>query len=68
MMNLDKAVLRLGGVAALLGAALAYWVHPAWLVLVAFMGANLVQASFTGFCPAAYVLKKMGVKSGSVFS
>ena len=39
-----------------------------WLLLTAFVGANLIQASFTGFCPAAIVFKRLGDRSGSAFS
>ena len=66
-MNIDKAVLLFAGLVTLLSAVLAYAVSPSWLLLTAFVGLNLVQASFTGFCPLALVLKKLGVKSGPVF-
>jgi hypothetical protein len=46
---------------------LAYFVHPYWLLLGAFVGLNLVQAAFTGFCPLAYVMKKAGFEPRSVF-
>lgn len=48
----------------LIGIALSRWVHPNWIWLSAFVGANLIQSAFTGFCPAEIVLRKMGVKSG----
>lgn len=51
----------------LASALLAGFVSPKWLWLTAFAGANLIQASFTGFCPAAVVLRKLGVVSGSAF-
>lgn len=66
-MNLDRAVLAFAGCVVLLGVILSLTVHPWWLALTAFAGANMVQAAFTGFCPAAIVFKAVGVKSGCVF-
>ena len=66
-MTLDSAVFRFAGVVVLASLALAHWVHPAWLWLTAFAGLNLLQASFTGFCPAAVVFKKLGVRPGASF-
>ncbi len=67
-MTLDSAVFRFAGVVVLASLALAHWAHPAWLWLTAFAGLNMFQASFTGFCPAALVFKKLGVKPGSSFN
>jgi len=64
-MNLDRAVMAFAGVMTLLSVALVYFVSPWWLLLTAFVGINLFQASFTGFCPAAIVFKKLGVRGGS---
>lgn len=66
-MTLDRAVMRFAGLVVLLSAALAWFVHPYWLALTAFAGLNLLQASFTGFCPAATVFKRLGVRPGTVF-
>jgi hypothetical protein len=66
-MTLDAAVLRFAGFMVLLSLALAYWVHPYWIALAAFAGLNMIQASFTGFCPAAMAFKAMGVKPGNAF-
>ena len=66
-MTLDTAAFRFAGAVVLGSLALAYWAHPAWLWLTAFAGLNLLQASFTGFCPAAMVFKKLGVRPGSSF-
>ena len=66
-MCLDRAVMRFAGLVVLLSAVLAWFVHPYWLGLTAFAGLNLLQASFTGFCPAAMVFRKLGVKPGNVF-
>lgn len=67
-MTLDSAVLRFAGTIVLVSLALAHWVHPAWLWLTAFAGLNMFQASFTGFCPAAMVFKKLGVRPGNSFN
>lgn len=66
-MTLNSAVFRFAGVVVLASVALAHWVHPAWLWLTAFAGLNMFQASFTGWCPAATVFKKLGVRSGASF-
>lgn len=66
-MSIDRIVLAFAGTMTLLGLALGYFVNPYWLFLTAFVGVNLFQASFTGFCPTAYVLKKAGVRSGPAF-
>ena len=66
-MTLDRAVLAFAGIVVLTGLALAQFVHPAWLWLTAFAGANMLQAAFTGFCPAAMVFKRLGVKPGTAF-
>ncbi len=63
-MNLDRAVMAFAGVMVLVSALLAHFVSPWWLLLTAFVGLNLLQASFTGFCPAAIVFKKLGVRGG----
>ena len=66
-MNLDKAVLRFAGLVILGSLALAHFFSPAWLFLTAFAGINMLQASFTGFCPAAMTFKKLGIKKGTAF-
>ena len=66
-MNLDRAVMAFAGVMILASVALSYFVSPWWLLLTAFVGLNLLQASVTGFCPAAMLLSKLGVKSGCAF-
>jgi hypothetical protein len=68
VMNIDKAVLTFAGFVVLLGLALGWLVSPYWYLLTAFAGLNMIQASFTGFCPAAIVFKKIGVRGGSAFS
>ena len=67
-MNVDKAVLMFAGFVVLLGLALGYTVSPYWYLLTAFAGLNMFQASFTGFCPAAIIFKKLGLRDGCAFS
>ena len=66
-MNTDRIVLALTGLMILVSLALARYVHPYWFGLTAFMGANLMQASITGFCPIAFLLKSLGVRPGMAF-
>jgi len=56
------------GLVVLVSLALAQIQSPLWLLLTAFVGLNLIQASFTGFCPAAIVFKRLGVKPGEAFT
>ena len=67
-MNVDKAVLAFAGFVVLLGLALGTYVNASWYLLTAFAGLNMIQASFTGFCPAAIVFKKLGLRGGCAFS
>jgi hypothetical protein len=66
-MNLDRSVLAFAGVVVLVSAILSVTVHPYWIALTIFAGLNMLQASFTGFCPAAMVFRKLGVRSGTAF-
>ena len=66
-MTLDQAVMAFAGLVVLVATALAWLVNPWWLALAAFAGVNMIQASFTGFCPAALVFKKLGVRPGTAF-
>ncbi|QOT24089.1 DUF2892 domain-containing protein [Paenarthrobacter sp. YJN-D] len=63
-MNLDRAVLGLAGTMTVASVALAVFVSTWWLLLTAFVGLNLLQASVTGFCPAAAVIRRLGVEAG----
>jgi DUF2892 family protein len=67
-MNVDKAVLAFAGFVVLLGLSLGYYVNAYWFLLTAFAGLNMIQASITGFCPAAMVFKKLGLRDGCAFS
>ncbi len=66
-MTLDKAVMAVAGNFILLSLLLANFHSSNWLWFTAFVGANLLQSAFTGFCPMAMFLKKMGIKPGNAF-
>jgi hypothetical protein len=66
-MSIDRVVMAFAGVVVLISLLLAVLVSQWWLLLTAFVGANLLQASFTGFCPLAMILKAIGVKPGAAF-
>jgi len=61
IMTLEQGIRRLAGSLVLLGLVLGLTVHVGFFALVAFVGLNLLQSSFTGFCPAESMLKRMGV-------
>ena len=66
-MNVDRIVLGFAGTVVLTGIALAHFVAPGWIWLSVFVGVNLLQSAFTGFCPLAMLLKKLGLKPGCAF-
>ena len=66
-MNIDRVVLAFAGCMVIASLALAHFVSPWWLLLGLFVGLNLLQASFTGFCPLALILRKFGFKPGCAF-
>jgi len=66
-MNLDRAVMLFAGMMVLASLALTRWAHPGWAWLTVFVGLNLVQASLTGFCPAAMLFRRLGMKPGTAF-
>lgn len=66
-MNLDRAIFAFAGTMTLISVALTYYVSPWWLLLTTFVGLNLLQSAFTGFCPAAVILSKFGIKAGCAF-
>lgn len=72
-MSIDRLVNAMAGFFILLSLALGVEASPVfhhvyWLWFTAFVGANLLQASFTGFCPAAMIFKKLGAKPGAAFN
>ena len=66
-MNVDRIVFAFAGSMILLSVSLAHYLSPWWLLLALFVGANMFQAAFTGFCPLALVLKRLGVRPGEAF-
>ena len=66
-MSIDRIVLAFAGTMILAGLALSQLHHPYWLWLTAFVGANLLQSAFTGFCPLALILRALGVRPGPAF-
>ncbi len=64
---IDQWVFRIAGLFVLASLALSQLHSVHWLWFTAFVGANLFQASFTGFCPLAMILRKMGVRAGAAF-
>lgn len=66
-MNIDRAVLAFAGIMILASLLLAHYVSPYCLALTAFVGLNMLQAAFTGFCPAGMIFAKLGLKPGCAF-
>ncbi|AGG87338.1 MULTISPECIES: YgaP family membrane protein [Rhodanobacter] len=61
-MTIENAVRAFAGAVILISLGLAHFVSPGWLWLTAFVGLNLFQSAFSGFCPLATVLRKLGLK------
>jgi hypothetical protein len=59
-MKIDNLIRVLAGTMVLVSVALVHFVSPWWLLLTAFVGLNLIQSAFTGFCPPSIVLRKLG--------
>ena len=66
-MSIDRLVIAIAGSFILISLLLAHYHSENWLWFTAFVGANLLQSAFTGFCPMAIILKKLGVKPGRAF-
>ena len=66
-MTVENGIRIFAGTMVLISVALVVFVSPWWLLLTAFVGVQLIQSAFTGFCPAAIVFRKLGVKSGTAF-
>ncbi len=66
-MNIDRTVFAFAGAVILISVVLSLLHTTYWLLLTAFVGANLLQAAFTGFCPFARILKGIGLKPGAAF-
>lgn len=67
-MTIDRLILVFAGTMILLGTVLAATVSVKFLLLTGFVGANLLQSAFTGFCPLAKVLKRAGCRTGHLYS
>lgn len=61
-MSVERGVSAFAGFMVLLSVALTWFVHPYFVWLTVFVGLNLFQQSFTGFCPAAMIMQKLGMK------
>jgi fatty acid desaturase len=67
-MTIDRIILAFAGIVILISVILAYITgNQLWLLLTGFVGLNLLQSAFTGFCPLALILKKLGKQSGAAF-
>ena len=66
-MTIDRIVLVFAGTMILLGTLLALSVSPYFLIVTGFVGANLLQSAFTGFCPLAKILKASGCRVGCLY-
>jgi hypothetical protein len=66
-MSIDRMVMAFAGGMILVSILLSFIHSQYWLFFTAFVGANLFQAAFTGFCPLAIILKKLGMKPGMAF-
>ena len=60
-MTIERGLRIMAGVVVLLSLALAHWVNPYWLLLTGFVGLNLLQSGFTNWCPAMWILGKLGL-------
>lgn len=66
-MTIDRIVLAFAGGMVILSLVLGYYVSAYWLFLAAFVGLNLFQSAFTGFCPLALILKRAGFQTGALY-
>lgn len=66
-MSIDRIVMAFAGAVILISVALTHYHNANWVWLTVFVGANLLQSSFTGFCPLVVILKKLGAKPGEAF-
>ena len=67
-MSIDRIVLAVAGLFIMVSVVLSHFHHPYWLFFTLFVGANLFQSAFTGFCPLANILKALGQKPGQAFN
>ena len=62
-MSTERYIRAFAGIFVVTSVSLGYWVHPAWFLFTAFVGLNLFQSAFTGFCPLEALLRRAGVPS-----
>jgi len=62
-MTVERATMAFAGFMVLLSLALTWFIHPYWAWLTVFVGANMLQSAFTGFCPASMLMHKLGMKT-----
>ena len=67
-MSIDRIVFAVAGMFIMVSVVLSHVHHPYWLFFTLFVGANLFQSAFTGFCPLAMILKALGSKPGQAFN
>lgn len=65
LMKMENAIRIMAGTMVLVSVALAWLFSPWWMLLAVFVGCNLIQSAFTGFCPAENILRKLGIGKGS---
>jgi hypothetical protein len=63
-MTVERGLRLIAGGFILLSLALGHWVHPYWYLFTAFVGLNLVQSGVTNWCPAMFLLRKLGLRAG----
>ena len=61
-MTIERGLRGAAGIVVLASTALGVWGHPAWLLLTAFAGLNLLQSAFTNWCPMVWILQKLGFR------
>ena len=66
-MSIDRAVLAFAGLMVLLSLLLTHFVPPGFVWFTVFIGVNMLQSAFTGFCPAAMIFRKLGLRPGTAF-
>lgn len=62
-MSIERGVDAFAGFMVLLSVVLTHFVHPNFVWLTVFVGANLFQQAFTGICPAAWVMRRAGMRA-----
>ncbi len=62
-MSVERAIMAFAGLMVLISVSLTVWINDNFIWLTVFVGANLLQSAYTGFCPAAIIMRKLGVKS-----